>query len=123
MDIDEAVETAIGRADALIKGERAQLMVIFDVDGDITEFEFECVRFTYSMVHRTGSRVAYLHPECAVLVTRTGQHLAVAAQTRNDEYRWELIPIEGERLGEAIVLDRVLFQSVHLFWEGVQEGD
>ncbi len=122
MEIDDAVERALNRADLLVGGEREQLMLVFDVDGDVTAFEFETPRFTCEMVRLTGRLIGYLHPDVVVLVTRRFNDLALAARKHDGQSVWMLVPIEGGGLGTPTCLDRELFTAVDRLWEGVH-GD
>ncbi len=123
MDIQQAIDDSLERAQPVIRGDRKQMLIVSDIDGDVIQFEFETPRLTYPMMHKTGVQVAYLHPECVVLVTRSGDYLTVAGKTRDDQQEWMLIPIVGNELGHPIPLERVLYQSVDLFWDGVREED
>ena len=123
MKIDDAVAAALKLALPVISGDREQMFVVFDVDGDAITFSFETVRFSYPMMHKTGVQVAYLHPECAVLITRGKDHLIIAGKTRDDQQKWMLTPLnEGDR-NRPIVLDRVALTSIDLFWDGVREEE
>ena len=123
MNVEEAIESALVVAQPVIVGDREQMPMVFDVDGDALTFNFENVRFTYPMMHKTGVQVAYLHPECAVLITRGKDHLIIAGKTRDDQQKWMLTPLnEGDR-NRPIVLDRVALTSIDLFWDGVREEE
>lgn len=123
MNVDEAIESALKQAEPVIAGDREQMLVVFDVDGDAITFTFETPRFTYPMMHKTGVQVAYLHPECAVLITRVGEHILVSGKSRDDQVAWALIPIVAGELGERIDLDRVMLTSIDMFWDGVREEE
>jgi len=121
MNIEQAVNSALAQAHGILSGDHDQMLVVFGIDGDALTFTFETPRFTYPMMHKTGVQVAYLHPECAVLITRNGDYLVVAGKSRDDQSRWMLVPTgDDERL---VVLERVTFTSVDLFWDGVREEE
>ena len=123
MNIEEAIEAALAQAGPVITGDREQMLVVFDIDGDAITFTFETPRFTYPMMHKTGVQVAYLHPECAVLITRHKGHLVIAGKTRDDQQKWMLTPLmDGDR-DRPIVLERVMLTSIDMFWDGVREED
>ena len=123
MNVEEAIESALVVAQPVIVGDHEQMLMVFDVDGDALIFSFETVRFSYPMMHKTGVQVAYLHPECAVLITRGKDHLIIAGKTRDDQQKWMLTPLnEGDR-NRPIVLDRVALTSIDLFWDGVREEE
>ena len=123
MKIDDAVAAALKQALPVINGDREQMLVVFDVDGDAITFSFETVRFTYPMMHKTGVQVAYLHPECAVLITKVGGRVFVSAKSRDGEQKWLMLFAAGADVEEAVVLDRVALTSIDLFWDGVREEE
>jgi hypothetical protein len=123
MNVDDAITSALKQAKPVITGDREQMLVVFDVDGDAITFTFETPRFNYPLMHKTGVQVAYLHPECAVLITKVGEHIFVSGKTREGQQKWMLLHIGGDDIDKTIVLDGVALTSIALFWDGVREEE
>ncbi len=121
MDVEQAIGIALDRARTT--PEREAMMFIFGTHGEPYQVEFATKSIAYGLIAMLGEGLAFLRPECVVLMVVKESDYWVWAGTRDRQRISRRVPFsfdDGVVLFDEPVGDNQLaLFPLDLFWDGV----
>jgi len=126
MDVEQAIGIALDRARTT--PEREAMMFVFGTHGEPYQVEFASTGIAYGLIAKLGESLAFLEPECVVLMVAKEKDYWVWGGTRDGQRISRRVPFTFDdgvvMFDESVGVNQLALFPLDLFWDGVlkEEG-